>query len=209
MVAVGHTDGKSPGVARHFDVKAGVADHHCVSRLGRGLAVGGPDHVRRWLAGVVVGGLQRVKEAAEAVVGERAVQPAPVLAGDHGHENLVVGQGGQRGFNAGVGPLADVAALALPAEGPPVGLGQLQHFGAAGLRRPVLDAQLQRQSHDLPHLIRARGRERRAGKGFNAGIDDGGEAVDQRAVHVEGQQLEPVLRAGINSCAMGGTQAHR
>ena len=73
----------------------------------------------------------------------------------------------------------------------------------------MLDAQLQRQSYDLPYLIGARGRERRAGKGLDASIDDGGEAVDQRAIHVEGQQLEPVLRAGIDNGVMGGTQAHR
>ena len=143
------------------------------------------------------------------MVRQRAVQPAPILASDHSHEDLVVRESRQRGFNAGVGSLADVAALALPAKGPAVRLGQVQHFGPVGLRRPVLHAQFQWQPHDLPHLLRARGRERRAGKGLDTRIDDGGEAVDQGAVHVEGQQLEPVLRAGINSCAMGGTQAHR
>ena len=138
----------------------------------------------------------------EIVVRQHAVQTAPILARHHGHEGLVMGQALQRVHHVLVGTLVDIAPRALPPEGHAVSLGQIKNVVPARARCPMLNAQLKRQANNLPHLIRRRGLKGRVGKGFDTGVNDGGQTVDQGAVHIKSEELKAVVQSVTHGCLL-------
>ena len=63
----------------------------------------------------------------------------------------------------------------------------------------MLNTQFEVQPNNLPHLVGGRGCKRRSGKGFYGGIDNGRQAVNQRAIHIEREKRKAVFGLVLHS----------
>src|SRR5438876_7767605 len=180
MRPVGHGQRVDAGAARHFHVVRGVADHQHMFHRCAQLFHDFLQHRRVGLGRRLVGAARRRKIRLQAGRLQRALQPAPALAG-RDRQQTGLRQSLQQSFYAGKQPYRSVARQERPAI-------ELYELGVA-LCRQAGDREPQRilqpEADDVARAAAVGHLEPELGACLLDAFDDGAGGIDQRAIPVE------------------------